>query len=63
MLDKKFLKNKTILVTGGTGSFGTVFIEKILKEQYFITFKSCWGNPGGNILLLLSGVFAAPDKQ
>ena len=32
MLDKKFLKNKTILVTGGTGSFGTVFIEKILKE-------------------------------
>ena len=24
-------KNKTVLVTGGTGSFGTKFIEKLLK--------------------------------
>ena len=25
----KFLKNKSILVTGGTGSFGKAFIKKI----------------------------------
>ena len=27
-----FLKNKTILVTGGTGSFGKAFIFKILNS-------------------------------
>ena len=26
-------KNKTILITGGTGSFGTAFVSKILKEK------------------------------
>ena len=26
------MKNKTVLVTGGTGSFGQKFSEKILKE-------------------------------
>ncbi len=29
----QILKNKTIFITGGTGSFGTKFIEKILKEH------------------------------
>ena len=29
---EEFLKNKNILVTGGTGSFGNKFVEKILKE-------------------------------
>ena len=28
----KFLKNKSILVTGGTGSFGKAFIKKILSN-------------------------------
>ena len=32
MINKKFLKNKTILVTGGTGSFGKLFVENILKN-------------------------------
>jgi UDP-glucose 4-epimerase len=32
-----FFKNKTILITGGTGSFGTAFILKILKSK--INFK------------------------
>ena len=32
MTNKKFLKNKTILVTGGTGSFGKLFVENILKN-------------------------------
>ena len=27
-------KNKTILITGGTGSFGNLFIEKILKQNF-----------------------------
>src|SRR3954452_14390540 len=27
------LKNKTILVTGGTGSFGTRFIERVLADH------------------------------
>ena len=30
---KNFFKNKTILVTGGTGSFGKTFINKILKNS------------------------------
>ena len=29
---KKILKNKTILITGGTGSFGQTFAKKILRE-------------------------------
>ena len=28
---KKKLNNKTILITGGTGSFGSKFLEKIIK--------------------------------
>ena len=27
----KMFKNKTILITGGTGSFGSTFIKKLLK--------------------------------
>ena len=27
-------KNKTILITGGTGSFGSTFIKKIIKNRY-----------------------------
>ena len=30
----KNLKNKTILVTGGTGSFGSLFVEKLLSKNY-----------------------------
>ena len=30
-MDLNFLKNKTILVTGGTGSFGKNFIKYLLK--------------------------------
>ncbi len=33
MINKLF-KNKTILVTGGTGSFGSTFIKKILKTNF-----------------------------
>ena len=29
---KDFFKNKTILVTGGTGSFGKTFVNKILEN-------------------------------
>src|SRR5699024_5498062 len=32
-LDDMNIKNKTVLVTGGTGSFGKKFISKILKED------------------------------
>jgi len=35
---KKYLKNKTILITGGTGSFGQFFIKKILNK-YFSQIK------------------------
>lgn len=31
-MNKKFLKNKTILITGGTGSFGKKFLEIVLKK-------------------------------
>ena len=27
---KKIFKDKTILITGGTGSFGTYFVKKLL---------------------------------
>ena len=30
-MDYEFLRNKTVLVTGGTGSFGQKFIEKLLE--------------------------------
>ena len=30
-MNKKFFKDKTILITGGTGSFGTHFLNKLLK--------------------------------
>ena len=31
-----FLKNKTILITGGTGSFGSNFAKELLKNKYDI---------------------------
>ncbi len=33
MNNRNFLKNKTLLVTGGTGSFGRKFVETILKKH------------------------------
>ncbi len=33
MSKKNFLKNKTLLVTGGTGSFGRKFVQTILKKH------------------------------
>ena len=33
---KSFLKNKSILVTGGTGSFGHLFVKNILKNHKLI---------------------------
>ena len=32
MTDKNFLKNKSILITGGTGSFGQQFVLKLINE-------------------------------
>ena len=32
----KFLKNKSILITGGTGSFGKLFVKKILEHHKII---------------------------
>jgi UDP-N-acetylglucosamine 4,6-dehydratase len=29
---EEFLKNKTILITGGTGSFGNKFVDKVIKD-------------------------------
>ena len=34
-LKNSFLKNKTILITGGTGSFGKFFLNKIIKLKLF----------------------------
>ena len=31
-MEEKMFKNKTILVTGGTGSFGKKFVNTILKN-------------------------------
>ena len=31
---KNFLKNKIILITGGTGSFGQMFLKKILSSKF-----------------------------
>ena len=31
---KNFLKNKIILITGGTGSFGQMFLKKILNSKF-----------------------------
>ena len=31
---KNFLKNKSILITGGTGSFGQKFLEKIISTDF-----------------------------
>ena len=28
-----YLKEKTVLVTGGTGTFGLAFVSKLLKES------------------------------
>ena len=30
---KNYFKNKTILITGGTGTFGRAFVAKLLKEK------------------------------
>ena len=35
----KNLNNKTILITGGTGSFGKKFIETILKRECMLLVK------------------------
>jgi UDP-N-acetylglucosamine 4,6-dehydratase/5-epimerase len=31
---KNIIKNKTILVTGGTGSFGKTFVNHLLNSQF-----------------------------
>ena len=31
-----FLKNKSILITGGTGTFGQTFVNEILKHHNII---------------------------
>ncbi len=33
-MNKKYFKNKTILITGGTGSFGQAFVNYILKDNF-----------------------------
>ena len=42
----KMINNKTILVTGGTGSFGSIFIEYLLKN---FNPKLCNNNCGNMI--------------
>ena len=32
-MNKKFFKNKNLLITGGTGSFGKAFVKYLLKEK------------------------------
>ena len=32
IMSKDFFKNKTILITGGTGSFGNIFVQKIIDN-------------------------------
>jgi UDP-N-acetylglucosamine 4,6-dehydratase len=34
MLINKYLNNKSILITGGTGSFGSAFLKRILNSNY-----------------------------
>ena len=29
-----FLKNKSVLITGGTGSFGKAFVSRLLEENH-----------------------------
>ena len=36
---KKLLKNKTVLITGGTGSFGSFFLNKLLENTNFNLIK------------------------
>ena len=33
-MNKKYFKNKTILITGGTGSFGQAFVNYVLKDNF-----------------------------
>jgi len=33
-MNKLFLKNKTILITGGTGSFGQALVYFLLKNKF-----------------------------
>ena len=39
-VNNSFLKGKTILITGGTGTFGENFAEKILKIKNVKTHSS-----------------------
>lgn len=32
MIDKRIIDNKVVLITGGTGSFGTAFVRRLLSE-------------------------------
>ena len=32
MFNKKYFKNKSILITGGTGSFGQKFVDILLEN-------------------------------
>ena len=32
-LPKSFFKNKTLLITGGTGSFGNTFLENFIHSE------------------------------
>lgn len=34
-MNKKYFKNKIILITGGTGSFGQAFVNYILKNKFY----------------------------
>ena len=36
-------KNKSILITGGTGSFGHAFVSKLLKNKYKWIYTSYQG--------------------
>jgi len=34
-MNKRYFKNKTILITGGTGSFGQAFVNYVLKNNFY----------------------------
>ena len=36
---KSLLNNKTVLITGGTGSFGSSFVTKLLEKNNFNLIK------------------------
>jgi FlaA1/EpsC-like NDP-sugar epimerase len=33
-MTKNFFKNKSLLIMGGTGSFGKAFVRHLLKEKF-----------------------------